>query len=343
MYLKKILLFLMIAFSFLGVEAQRSDMVVFNAGNRVKGEVKHMKYGALFYETDDAGDMNIDWINVVKVKSKGTYDITLKDHRRFEGSLDSTANNGEAVIVSNGQRTVVAILDIVEITELQNSFLSRIDGFLHLGFSYTKGSKVILVTSGAEVNYRSFTDEVSLGGNIVFTRQGISDTTVKNKKQNLDLDYRRFFKNRWFLFATTGIEQNTELGLSYRFYAGGGIGKSLFETNVQMMRMGLGAIYTREESDENTRRNNAEGVAEIYYKVFKKTMPKLSLTSSLIAYPNFTDAGRVRLNGDISFDTEVISDFTIGLSSYHNYDNRPVSSTASTYDWGIVFNLGYSF
>lgn len=340
---KIILLFSCIAFSFLCAEAQRSDMVVFNAGNRIKGEVKHMKYGALFCETDDAGDMNIDWINVVKVKSSGTFDITLKDKRRFEGSLDSTANKGEAVIVSGGQQTVVSIVDIVEIKQLNNTFWSRIDGFVHLGFSYTKASDVANFNTGAEMNYRSFTDEITLGGNIVLTRQDVADSLIKNKKQDLGLDYRRFFNKRWLVFGTTGIEQNTELGVNYRIIAGGGAGKNLFEAKAQMMRVAVGSIYTREQSDENVGVNNAEGLAEVYYKVYKKNMPKLSLTSSLIAYPSFTDMGRVRLSGEIAFDTEIISDFTIGFSNYHNYDNRPISSTASNYDWGIVFNLGYSF
>ena len=99
----------------------------------------------------------------------------------------------------------------------------------------------------------------------------------------------------------------------------------------------------REYASTGGSTTNIEGVAMLGYRIYKYTMPKVVLTTSVENYYSLNNPGRIRLNADIRIDFELLDDFTIGISNYHNYDNRIVSIGASTYDWGVNTTLGYTF
>ncbi len=325
------------------LHAQRSDVIHFNAGNRITGEIKRLQFGALLYETDDAGDLDVKWINVVKIKTNSILEITLENGERIEGSLDTTDSKYEVRVISETNTKIVPISKIVEIQQLQNRFISRFDGFVKFGFSYTKASDVLQTNSTGDIRYITFSDELTATGNLIITDQFVADSVIRNRKQDLQLFYRRFFKQRWFAFTTAGIQQNIELGLLRRGLFGLGGGKSLFHTNLHMFRIAMGAMGTNEIDIDNNEQNNAEGIFDLYYRVYKKNVPKVSFIMNATAYPSFTIPGRVRVDGNISLDTELISDFTIGITNYHNYDSNPLAVNGNNYDWGVVLNFGYGF
>ncbi len=321
------------------------DYVVTKSGNTIEGEVKTLEFSILDFDTDQAGLLSIKWTDVVKIRSVSQFEITLPNGDLIIGKLDTTANDFEVKITDEeGKVTILPLLEVTGFESVNKTFWSRIDGFIKLGASYTKASQVAQFNAGAEVTYRTYHDEVGIYGNTVLTRQvEINDTVTVNRKQNLNAEYKRFFNHRWFVGVNSGVEQNTELGLLSRFLAGATVGKTLFQNKSQFFQASLGSTYTWERSDDGQSVNNAEGIVGVYYKVYKHSMPKIYLTTYCNTYPSFTTGGRVRVDAQIDFDIEIISDFTLGISNYHNYDNKPISATGSTYDWGFVFTVGYSF
>jgi putative salt-induced outer membrane protein YdiY len=77
--------------------------------------------------------------------------------------------------------------------------------------------------------------------------------------------------------------------------------------------------------------------------VFKFSAPETKLQFDLQVYPGISDTGRYRATGDFSLTHKLTGDFTLGVTAYLSYDNRPPVATAETSDYGITFNLGYSF
>lgn len=331
--------------SFFSQAQVNPDFVELKSGNRIYGEVKSLKFSILKFDTDQAGLLSIKWRNVVKISSVDQFEIYLPKGDLIIGSIDTTERDFQVKVTDReGVEKILRLEDLTSFTDVNSTFKSRIDGFIKAGFSYTKASDVAQFNTSAEVAYRTYHDEVKLGGSSIYTRQrGSGDTMETDRQQNLFLDYRRFFKHRWYVNINTGVEQNTELGVRSRVKAGATVGKTLFENKSQFFQAGIGSTYTWERSDDGQEQSNMEGVAGFYYKVYKHTMPKIYLTSNLATFPSFTTPGRVRLYGQIDFDIELIDDFTIGITNYHNFDNQPISATAATYDWGITFNLGYSF
>jgi len=324
--------------------AQKTDLLVLKNGNHINGEVKKLEYGVLTFDTDDAGLLTVKWKDVMKLKSSDSFELTNDNTEVFLGSLDTTAKVREINLIIDGERKLITMDDLVRIEGINKTFLSRIDGGINAGVNYSKGSDVLKLNFGANVSYRAFRDLVMLSGYSEVTRQDFSeDTSDITRKQNLDLSYFRYFNKRWLVSGFTGVEQNTELGLDARIYLGAGGGKDLVYTNLHWLSMLAGVVGNKEYASSGGNTTNAEAIIVAGYRIYKYTMPKVILTASAKNFYSLNNPGRIRLNADIRLDFELIDDFTIGFSNYHNFDNEPASAGASTYDWGINTTIGYTF
>lgn len=61
------------------------------------------------------------------------------------------------------------------------------------------------------------------------------------------------------------------------------------------------------------------------------------------AYVSLTEQVGVRLDGDISFDYEIISDFLVNFQFYHNFDSRSPTTGTPNIDYGFVAGIKYEF
>jgi len=325
------------------VIAQRTDILVLKNGDHITGEIKKLEYGLLTYKTDNAGTLTVKWKDVMRLKSAQTFELTLKNGDVHDGSLDSTANNKEIVLVLEEKNVYLDMNDLVGVVQIRSLIWSRFSGDVSLGLSYTKGSQVLKSDLGGDFIYRSLHDRISLIGNSVLTLQRIVDSNAITKKQDLILGYSRYFAKKWFLTGFTGVEQNTELGINARVLIGVGAGKDLFQNHFHNLRSIGGFVANREFAVDGGKTNNFEGAALLDYRIYKYNYPRVILSSNLYCFPSLTNPGRVRLNGQIKVDFEFFSDFYFSISNYHNYDNRPATAGASTYDFGVTTSISYKF
>jgi hypothetical protein len=103
------------------------------------------------------------------------------------------------------------------------------------------------------------------------------------------------------------------------------------------------SVNQERSADSTANTVNAEGVFSAYYKLFIISIPKVSITSSLMIYPSFTVKGRWRLSYELKASTEIISNLDISVSFDYNFDNKPPTATSSNTDMNISTTLGYSF
>jgi len=70
-----------------------------------------------------------------------------------------------------------------------------------------------------------------------------------------------------------------------------------------------------------------------------------TLSSTLAAYPNLSDFGRIRVNFDIRARRELVLDFFVSLSGFNKFDSRPPTTGdgGSNNDYGLNFSIGYDF
>ena len=319
------------------------DIIVLKNGDHLKGEIKQLKYGILTYKTADIQTLTIRWAYITKVKSTGPFELTLKDQTIGLYTLDSTANDMEAILVNGDNRILKSLDDIVELILISKKFKSRLDGSVNLGLSYTKSSDYFQFSISENVTYNTFHNQLKLNTTANITKQN-TDSLGSNVTSLIDImiPYQRFFNKNWYVLALTGFQQNTELGVKARIMLGAGGGKDLFATNLHTLSLSLAPLYTREWSSEAPV-NSAEIGIITGYQIYKYLIPRVILQTSVATFINLTDLGRVRLQATQSLDLEVVSDFKISLSSNIAYDNRPVDTTADKFDWTFSATIGYSF
>jgi len=90
-------------------------------------------------------------------------------------------------------------------------------------------------------------------------------------------------------------------------------------------------------------KNDLTGIAQIKWKVYKLTQPKIWVDADLRYLPYFTDTGRNRVLFNLNPQVSIFSDnFKIGFNFYYNYDSKPRTDAAANDDYGLNLQFTYS-
>lgn len=118
----------------------------------------------------------------------------------------------------------------------------------------------------------------------------------------------------------------------------------MIRTDRTSFRLFAGTVFSREkyfpQPNTNPLRQNAEGLVGATFNTFRFKV--LDIGSSLLVYPSFTDAGRVRVSSDSSIHIELIKDFYWDFHLYENFDSRPPVQ-APRNDLGVTTGFGWKF
>jgi len=336
---------LMAAFLLLGPcsMAQKNDTLYFLNKDRISGEIKHYKYGFLTYKTYGVSTVNVKYNKISTFYSRKYFDILLANGIRRFGSFD-TSNIPQFVnIITTNDTLMTPLMEIVEFTPIKNRFWSRINGSVDLGFSYTKANTLSQLTFSSDLNYteRDYFAALSLYSlNSVQTDLDNSRT----KKNDATLTFYRRIKGNWFGLGTGSTEQNTELGLNLRVQGGAGISNEMLHTNSNNLLVSTGIVVNKEWSVDTTfSRINVDAYGSLQYRLFRFNEPEIDISSNAIVYPSITVANRWRLNYDIKFKIEIVSDMYLSFSFYISYDSKPPSQAAEHTDYSFTSTFGYSF
>ncbi len=321
--------------------SQKTDTLFLKNGDRMIGEVKGLKYGILNYSTSSMGTIKIEWIDVARVLSNKDFVAKLDDGEILRGQFDSTALVNDLIQVIPDLREQTTFPHLIEITPIKRVIWQRFDGYVDLGFNFTKGSNVTNNTFDAGLKCRSEKYLGDLAVSSIIAVQGNEDITTT--KQDAILQNYVFFEHSWFVQGLVGWESNSELGIDGRSFLGFAGGKDLLQNQSTNMFFSLGSIFQREVSQESARQTSLEGLILTQFKKFIYKEPELDITSNLALFPSFTKTGRIRLNFDLKAKIEIISDLFLALTFYNNFDSQPPPGAAARNDFGINTSIGYSF
>jgi len=323
-----------------GVVAQKTDIVIMNNGDRITGEVKKLEYGLVTFKTDDAGTLSIKWDKIASLTGKDTFEVETEEGNVYFGSILESSLPDTLIVATDLFRFEIAKASVVSIIPIKNKFLKRLDGSIGIGFNYTKATTLAQLNFNTAIQYRTrkIGTSISYDGN--FSTQEEESTT---RRQEFNYQFQRFPPGRWFYGARTGFEQNSELGLDLRINLGVGGGRNMIQNNRNVFQALLGFQGISEWlTGETASTRDFEGIITLNYSLFKYDSPKSNISIIAAAFPGITDWGRFRFNSSIKISQEIISDFTVGLTFYNSFDNRPAEGSEKN-DWGITTSIGYTF
>jgi len=315
-------------------------VVTLNNGDYITGEIKKLVFGMLTYSTDNAGTLEIKWDKIYSLKTINTFEIETVDGKRYYGSLTDPSQHKYLNIQMGESNIEFPMIEIVFIAPIHNKFWKRLDGDINLGFSYTKASTLAQLNFDSDIKYKHMKYMVEIGYDAVFSTQTNQDPT---SRQDFSVSYSRTMNKKWTSTGVVGLQQNSELGLDLRLQAVVGIGRHVIQTNKNDLLVITGFSANREISSGQTDATyNLEAVVDFSYSLYKYDSPKSNITISITSYPGLTDLQRFRLESNLKFSQEIVKDFTVSLTFYDSFDNKPAEG-ATKNDWGITTSVGYSF
>ena len=323
--------------------AQKTDTLFLNNGDRIIGEVKGLKYGKVTYKTSSASTLSIKWDHVDSLISDKHYRIKFENGTEWYGRIDSIANSNILFKLFQGMEDDYYQEHYSELIPVKDTWRSRIDGKLSMGFSYTQASEITNLNLGGNISYRAQRNYIELKYDLITTIEGREDRT--NRKQNANFQYIRFLPNHWVSQTFVAYEQNLELALQGRIIGGTTGGYNFFETNHAFWVLSAGPMYSYELSTVETdpTRENWEAIILSQLKLFSFSQPNVQFDLDVSVIPSFTVQDRIRANVETKFKWEIFSDFYWEWSYYYNFDSKPISEEASNSDFGVTTGLSYIF
>jgi hypothetical protein len=320
----------------------KTDKITVKNGDTVTCEIKTLSRGKLTAKTDDMGTLDIKWTEVVGLESEFRFRVETSNGDYYYGSL--SRETGSNMLVVAGMTSVsLEALDVVAILPLERSFWDRNDGSMSFGFNFTKGSDVRQLTFDWTNLYRAERNVVNIRANANFTKIG-KDKPTTTQTDFTTTFYRLLDRKKWTGSLSLSFPRNDELGLKRRVLIGIGTGLNAIKSNRNTLLMSVGlALNSELGADTTNATESLEAVFTASYAFFRYNTPKTDISTSVSVFPSLTEKGRVRMDYNLKYSHELITDFTANLTFFTNYDNKPATEGASTTDWGITFGFCWSY
>ncbi|MGJ5643394.1 DUF481 domain-containing protein [Formosa sp. S-31] len=335
-------LFILTSCIFTTLQAQEEtskDTLVLNNKDKIIGDIKEMTKGVLTFETDYSdSDFKIEWKNVIYVSSAQTYLLSLSNGRRINSTLQTKPSDSTKVtLVQEGETIETTIEDIVFIKAIENSFISRLDASLSVGFNFAKTNNLTQFSILSNLGYTAEKWGFTAAFNSVRSNQDDVDET---KRTDASLGAKYFMRHDWFALMNANFLANDEQLLKLRSSPQGGIGKYFVHSNKVYFATGTGLAWTNEiytDSSIDTK-NSLEAFVSLELNMFD--YGDLSLYSKFVAYPSLTEKDRVRTDLNLNVKYDLPLDFFVQVGLTHNYDSKPVQG-ASTVDYVFQTTIGW--
>lgn len=317
----------------------KTDIVTFQNGDRLSGEIIRLDHGVLEVKTNAMGTVYVDWPKIRSLSSPIKFVVeNLHGEKHYGALTDSAAGLG---IEEGGRVAHLPLLEVASLDPVRDSFLGRVRGTASVGVNYSRAAALSATSFRFTAEYQGLRTLASLS-----TAADVTTSKGNNTNQRLTVDFseRFFLAGTRFWSALTSFERIQQLGVNGRLQAGLALGQSLYRTPDQDL-LAYGGVAASEEQVKNTGAtdHSLEGVLGLDWRVYKFADDKTTLNASLVFYPGLTDGGRVRGRLNLDLSRKLSSSLTLTLSVYDDYDNRPPGEPAVTNDYGIVTGLGYTF
>jgi hypothetical protein len=319
----------------------KSDVVVVRNGDRVTCEVKSLSMGMVTASTDAMGTVYIKWEDVIAVHSSFMFRVETSAGQLLFGSLEETERS-DMLVVAGVTSIGISHLDVVEIIPIELTFWDRNNGSLSAGFSYARSTDLAQLHADWTNYYTGERNLVVLKASTTVTTETDEEST---KRMDVSLTYYQLLsKNKWAAALSPSIQRNDELGLKRRVLLAAGVGVSAIKSNRNRLLVSAGVALNSELGADTTETTES---GELFvagdFSLFKYHSPKREINASLSLYPSMTENERYRLDFDLAFRIEVISDLFIELSYYMNFDSDPPTADAHKEDYGIMTSVGYTY
>lgn len=324
--------------------AQDLDRVILRSGNPVVGEVKELRRGTLYFDTDEMDVVGIDWDDIAFLTSSQIFEVTDVDGNQYFGSLGPTTEEARLVVVRNAMADTVAFARVAELHSIAQGFLARTNGFVDLGANLTRANNLASILLKGRFAYKGPIWELDWNGDTYFQRQetttDVGDVREEQTRLSTSVIVKRFFGSSWAAKTSVAVERNDELSLDNRilFMLGGQY--QIIRNQSLELYAGAGAVVNGETFIGEDRTTSGEIVVTAGFDAFD--IGDLDLYTEVRTFTTPSDGGRFRLNVNARLSWKIFNDFSIGVNVTEAYDSQPPTADAGR-DFQYGLTIGWSW
>jgi hypothetical protein len=344
-------------FGIFNTQAQ-NDSIIFTNGDVMVGEIKNMKMGFLQVETDYSDDdFKVDWELIKYIKSGQVYLVQTTRGDRYNGPLETTPGDPSSIDIEdrNDGKVTVKLLDIVSLKTVDQTFVSRLDLSLSLGYNLAKANNSHQFSGRVNMGYLSNTVKISAYGSILNSfseeKQTVDSTgtetivKIETNRWDAGAGVNFFIVRDWFAMLSNDLLSSSELKLYLRSVTKGGFGNYVVNNQRMYLMLVGGAAWNSEnyyseslDTNQTNPRNSAEAFLGLDYQIFD--IGDLKLKTTVYGYPSLTESGRFRTDFTFDINYEFAFDLFFGIGFTLNYDSQPASGSDPT-DYVLQTTIGW--
>lgn len=316
------------------------------------GELKYLDKGVLYFKTVYSNsDIEVKWIEVSKINTAHLYLVTLQNGERLKAKLNTVSEDSlKLSVVDPSQRTRNNIdLDtkdqvlvhrelVVQLNEINESFASKLNGEISLGFNLARSNKLRQYSFRSNLNYSGD----RWGGGLSFNAiRSIQDSTTPIERYDGTALALFYLPRDFFLVGMINLLSNTQQLIDLRVNTVVGAGFYLIHTNHSYWNIQAGINNNDENFAGDLPPNSTrEAILGTDFSIFDAG--KFNFSGALNGYKSFSEKGRYRADGRLDTTYKFIDDFFLKIGVAVNYDSKPTVG-ATDFDYVLQSTLGWKF
>ncbi|WP_194776209.1 DUF481 domain-containing protein [Pararhodonellum marinum] len=333
--------FCLLSFSFLA-QAQERDTVYLRNGQIMVGKLNKISLGTIEFDDVDLNIQNVRYHKIRTLKAATrTFRIETIDKSIYFGVIKPSNVFGEVIVDDGFVEQTYHLDQIYQLVSLEKKFIKKIKGTVSAGYSYTKNSDIGRTNFDWNLHMDEEKFQADFMGSFIFTN---NQGEKSRDRENISLVGFYNFSTVLVGGIYFNYQRNIELGLASRLQQGVGFGRRiLMKSNLQGMLVTGGVINQERDLAGNSSGSLYEIPLNFRLNYFHYSAPNLQFVFNPRVFFGVNQDGRLRFDGDITVNWEVINNLNLGIQTYTNYDNRALEGSNTNFDYGLVLNIGYKF
>jgi len=317
-----------------------ADELRLSNGDVISGQLIRMEENKLIFETGYAGEISVNWTDVINLITDDPIKVILTDGKVLEGfSRKASANMMRMETEKLETPSDVKLSEVAAINPEEKPVV-KITARTNVGITQDRGNtdRDSLRLDGDFIA-RTAKSRYTLRGEL--NKEKVKgDTTVENWLAFGGYSY--FLSQKWFLFADTIFEHDKFADLDLRSTLGAGVGHQFFESETLNLAVAAGPAWVNEDFKKADDDHYSAGQLLFNYDqfFFNKFVQLFHRQASSIKLSD-TDKWLIRTRQGLRFP--IYKGFTTTLQYNYDYNNDPSPEADEKWDSQLMFLLGWQF
>jgi hypothetical protein len=311
-------------------------------GTVLVGKLRSIDLAIVRFKPADISEVTfqLDKVKTMHVQSK-LLRVETMFRETYIGYLRPSPVEGMVKMVTFYDTTDLALSTTIHIGTFGNTFWKSTFAYFGAGYSYTKSSDIGRLNFDGKISYVKEHIEAKINASTIMTQE---DDVFIRDRENVISQVSYFYDAVWFNQVGLNYQRNLELGLVKRVQQAVGVGARFLAKPNMQAKCAVGYVLNQETGTDGRESGVLSEIpVAITYNFYRFEKPKISVGISQGVFFGVNQSGRIRQDGELSVAWKIITDFSLSMNLYHNYDSRSPTTKTAALDYGIVFTLGYEF